>query len=332
MKAKLIIIIGVLALMISGANISRSQDVPKIGQTGMKWLSIPVGARGAALGAFTPMADDISAIFWNPAGTAHIKGMNFFLHQTQWIADINVNAAAISYNTRYYGVLTASALFMDWGTFNGTRRTDDAPGYIETGTFSPTSYAVGLGYAYRLSDAFSFGLHFRYVHENLGTTMEGTYANPLEYTAQMNLITFDIGTLYYVGFHDLRVGMSLQNFSNEKEYRVDSFPLPLTFKFGMAMDLVQLWNHSSPHKMTLSTEFIHPRDYSERMHVGLEYGLNNMVFLRGGYKFNYEEENLTFGAGVDAALLGSINLRLDYSYQEFKRFAGVHMFSFIFGF
>ena len=83
--------------------------VKKIAQTGMKWLSIPVGARATALGgAYTAMVNDASSVFWNPAGMAQAEGRHIFLSQNKWIADITVNAGAVVYNANSWGVFGAS--------------------------------------------------------------------------------------------------------------------------------------------------------------------------------------------------------------------------------
>jgi hypothetical protein len=305
----------------------------KIAQTGMKWMSIPVGARGSALGgAYTAMASDASAIFWNPAGMA-ISGANrVFLNQTQWIADIKVDAAALSFNTGRWGVLAASFEQVGWGTFHGTRRDPNASaGYVETGDFSPEDWAVGLGYGYRVSDKFMFGGHMKYIHENLGSSIEGTFDSPKNVAGEMNLVAFDFGTLYYTGFRDLRLAMSLQNFSQEKKYRSESFPLPLTFKFGMAMDMLGLVSRQADHQLTVSVDALHPRDYSERLHFGAEYGFRNALFLRSGYKVNYDEEDLSLGAGLKLKISG-MAAGIDYAYVRFAHFDAVHMFSFDFQF
>jgi hypothetical protein len=298
----------------------------KIAQSGMQWLSIPLGARAAAMGGtYTAVANDASSIFWNPAGVAFTKGGNLFLTQTKWIADINVNAGAFSYDAGQWGFFSASFAAVDWGVFHGTRRTNTSEGFEETGDFSPSDWAAGIGYSRRVSDRFAIGGHLRYLHENLGSTLEGTMGSGTEYTARMNLLAFDFGTIYYTGFKDLRLAMSLQNFSQEKKYRVDHFPLPLTFKVGVAMNMTSLWMAESPHSILLAIDAIHPRDYTERLNFGLEYGYKNMVFLRGGYKTNYDEEDLTLGAGVHYET-GEIAMGLDYSYVQFKNFDAVQMF------
>ncbi|HPG38945.1 MAG TPA: PorV/PorQ family protein [bacterium] len=306
--------------------------IKKIAQTGMKWLSIPVGARAAALGgAYTAVVNDASAVFWNPAGIAFVEGKHIFLSQNQWIADITLNSGSLVYNAGNIGAFGVSVSSVDWGVLHGTRRSINSSGFEETGEFSPTDWAVGLSYARRVSNQFAFGGHIKYLHENLGSTLEGTMDDPKKYTAEMNLFAFDFGTIFYTGYKDLRFGMSLKNFSQEKEYRAESFPLPLTFTFGLAMDMTKLWTEQQNHTVTLSVDAIHPRDYTERIQTGCEYSYKNLVFLRGGYKLNYDEEDFTLGGGF-LFEINNLKAGFDYSYLQFKNFSAVNMFSFDFKF
>ncbi|MFZ0391562.1 MAG: PorV/PorQ family protein [Calditrichia bacterium] len=323
-----IILIGMLFISSTG----QAAELKKIAQTGMKWLSIPLGARGSALGgAYTAVANDAGSVFWNPAGIAYTHGGHVYLTQTRWIADINVNAGALTYRVSNIGVFGVSFATADWGDLNGTRRANNEHGYVETGTFSPTDWFAGLSYARQISSRFAVGGQLKYLYEKLGSTMEGSFDSPSEYTADMNVVAFDFGTYYYTGYKDFRIAMTLQNFSQEKKYRLAHFPLPLTFKFGVAMDITRVWMEESPHNLTLAIDALHPRDYSERLHFGLEYSFRNMVFLRGGYKTNYDEEDYSFGAGLQYGVSG-LAVGIDYSYQAFTHFDAVHMFSFDFRF
>lgn len=311
---------------------SQAENLKKIAQTGMKWLSIPVGARAAGMGgAYTAMADDITAIFWNPAGIALTTGGHAFLSQTRWIADINLNSAALTYQYQNWGVFGLSFLSMDWGTLHGTQLANNAAGYEETGNFSPSDWALGFSYAKRISDAFALGGNVKYLYEKLGEGNVETNDVISKYTAQMNVFALDVGTYYYTGFKDLRFAMSFQNFSSERKYRAEHFPLPLTFKFGVAMDVFKFMAEESDHHVMFAADAVHPRDYSERMQFGLEYSYRYIVFLRGGYKTNYDEEDLSLGGGLHYGL-GGIALTLDYSYIQFKNFDAVQMFSFDFQF
>lgn len=332
-KTKHLILLAVLSAMIFSS--SGYAQIDKIAQTGMKWLSIPIGARGAALGnAYTAGTPEASSVFWNPAATGLVSGTQVFLNQTQWIADINITAASVSHELGNIGVLGVHYMNVDWGTFNRTQFSSNPDELYETaGTFEPADFAFGITYAKQVSDKFSFGANFRYLHEDLVGGLQGTFADAKSYDATIDVFAFDIGTLFYTGYKDLRFGMSAQNISAEQKYKYESFPLPLTFKFGLAMDLAKAYflDENSKQSVTIFWDFIHPRDFSERMHFGLEYGYDQMVFLRGGYKTNYDEENLSLGAGVAVDISG-YKLVVDYSYINFKNFDPVQMFSFGFGF
>ncbi|MCK6560891.1 PorV/PorQ family protein [bacterium] len=309
------------------------QGVDKIAQTGMKWLSIPVGARAAALGsAYTAMATDAGAAFWNPAGLALAEGHHVFLNQTQWIADIDVNAASATYAAGDIGTFGVHFITVDWGNLYGTRFTSGAGLYEETGTFSPESWVLGVSFARRVSNKFSFGGTLKFLHENLGNSLEGSFASPERFNARMNVMAIDFGTIFYTGYKDLRIAMAMQNVSQEKEYRFEAFPLPLNFKFGVAMNLLQLVQEAaSDQSVTVSVDAIHPRDFSERLHFGVEYSFKKAFFLRTGYKTNYDEEDVTVGGGARLTM-GQTAFGLDYSYLAFDNFDAVHMFSFDFEF
>lgn len=158
----------------------------------------------------------------------------------------------------------------------------------------------------------------------------GSFDGPEEITAKMNLFAVDFGTLYYIGFHDLRVGMSLRNFSNEEAYRAETFPLPMTFRLGLAMNVLDLTNVSDVHELTLAGDFIHSRDNSERVNIGVEYGFRELFFLRGGYKFNYDIESFSMGAGIKVEAAG-MKATVDYAFIRMDVFNNVNMFSVLFG-
>jgi hypothetical protein len=326
-------LVPMVLLILAAALPLQATGLKKIAQTGMKWTSIPMGARSAAMGtAFTALADDAGSVFSNPAGIAYSEKGHFFLNQTQWIADISLNSGALSYNVPNWGTFGASFTSVDWGTLNGTRRSNNEQGFEQTGTFSPTDFAVGLSYGRQLSNQFAVGGHVKYMYEELGSTVEGSFEKPQDYSAKMDLIAFDFGTLYSTGFKSLKIGMVLQNFSEEAKYRAEQFPLPLTFKFGLAMNVLDFWlQEGSEHRLNVAVDAVHPRDYSERLHFGMEYGFKNMVFLRGGYKTNYDEESVSFGGGFLYGFSG-LQLGIDYAYLHFENFDAVQMFSFDFKF
>jgi len=319
-----------ITLLILGLIPQQVWAVKKLAQTGFKWLSIPVGARAIGMGAaVTTLDGDLTSIFWNPAGMAHIKNSGVSFSNVAWIADINHLAVSGGYKLNDRMVLSAQVISMNYGTLNATIRANNDKGYIDLGTFSPSGLAAGIGLASSISDKFSVGGVLKYCYEDLGsaytsTDLAGGELN--EVKASLGVPAFDIGTLFYPGFADLRIGMTLANYSQEKSYVVESFPLPLTFKLGAAMDVFKLLDRGDHQRLTLAFDLLHERDYTERIHLGAEYWFNDTIALRSGYKVNYDEQNFTLGVGLKHDL-GPLNFEFNYAFNNFTTFSPVHLFT-----
>ena len=326
-----IVILSVLILMLC---IPSFGAMKKLAQVGFKGLIMPIGAREAGMGnAVVSIPVGANSIFWNPAAITEITGnRSFTFNYMNWIADINYGAGAVVFGMENYGTIGISFMALDYGKLTATRRIEADPGYMTMGEFSPGEIAVGLAYARKMTDKFSFGGHLKYARQDLGAGLEGDDINtPQSVYFKLSTIAFDFGTLYYTGIRDLRIAMSFQNFSKEIKYQREEFPLPLMFRVGVAMDVLSLFQEESPNTLTLAVDFQHPRDFPERMHFGAEYlyqnptmrdmGLNNLA-IRGGYKLGYDEETWTFGIGINA-----YGVRVDYAVQEFGIFDNVSTFS-----
>jgi hypothetical protein len=122
-------------------------------------------------------------------------------------------------------------------------------------------------------------------------------------------VAFDFGTIYYTGFRSLAFGMSIRNYSNEIQFESESFQLPLTFRIGVSMNILDLIAPSmSSQSILLSVDASHPRSHSEQMNFGMEYKLLNAFSARAGYMLNYEIMGLTAGFGLQLA-----GLAIDYA-------------------
>jgi hypothetical protein len=308
----------------------------KVGQAGMQFLKIGVGARAVAMGeSFTAIGRDVNAIFWNPAGLAYVTDREVTFSHTNWIADISHEAVAAAMNFGRVGVFGVSFVTMNYGDFHYS--SVDLTGASEYGytggkrfggdTFNVGEYAVGLAYSRSFTEKFSLGARVQYVYQSLGNSDVVIRGKEYNVKNEVSEVAFDFGTLYYTGIKDLRLGMSVQNFSQDMKYQLEEFPMPLTFRVGLAMNMMSWWGMEDDQNLTLSVDALHPRDYTERVHVGMEYWLQDFIALRGGYKFNYDEEGLTAGAGINYSMSG-FGLLLDYAYGSFgDAFGSVHRFS-----
>src|SRR5690606_37316294 len=144
-----------------------------------------------------------------------------------------------------------------------------------------------------------------------------------------------LGTFYWTGLGTTRFAVAVSNFGNNlapdgevvlvgkrnvSEWQ--EFAPPTVFRIGFAFEPYQ----DKEHMITTSIQLNHPNDNSENVSTGFEYTWNKTVFLRGGYKFNVEEQNFTFGAGVSVPI-SIAEFTLDYAYANFTRLGSAHRFS-----
>jgi len=289
--------------------------------------------------AFTAVADDASAIFWNPGGVANVESGEVFAAYTNWPADIHLYSTAFVKKTGI-GHLGVSFTILNTGLMNRTTPYDNDGDY--SGTFAFEDWAAGFTYSRFLTDRFSFGTTFKLVKEKLAEWEDTGWA-------------VDIGTYYETGFKSLRIGMAILNFGPDMRFDVedvdgvaggifdgldndgdglidndteeDAVPLPLSFRAGIAMDV---WETASS-KTTFTAELMHPSDNEEMYNLGGEYWLQDMFALRAGWKLNTDEAGFTAGAGFKVPL-GSISASFDYAYNDLGKLSNVHRGSFSFAF
>ncbi len=311
----------------------------KRAQAGMKFLSVITDPRAAALGeAMTSVEANSSAMFFNPSSMANLNTFgDVSLGRVNWIADIDYvyGSVALRPASGAYGVFGVSIVSVNYGDFVGTIR-DNNPanerGYIDTGTFSPSAWAVGLGYAKALSDKFSMGARIKYVNQDLGSATVGFDQSGASLTRgyEENVMAYDFGILYHTGFRSLSFGMNVNNFSREVKYEDEGFQLPLTFRIGLSMDAADvLAMDKERHSLLISVDAVHPRDFSEQVNVGGEYWYAKTVALRAGYSYPNDEHGFSAGLGFQKTAK-RFGLGLDYAYTPFGVFDSVHRFAFHF--
>lgn len=307
----------------------RAVGQQKLAQTGMKFLNVGTNPRLTAMGeAMTAVEWSSPAMFSNPAGMARMKPVvDMAFGWTGWIADITHHHASIAFSPSRgaYGIIGISALSVDYGQIEETIRWPNEEGYIDLGTFSPRAFAIGLSYARALTDRFSIGANVKYVSQNLGSGTIGFAGDNLVRKKNFaDVLAYDFGMLYRTGFKSLNFGVTVRNFSKEVRYEREAFQLPLIFRIGLAMDVMDLFEGlGENHAFLLAVDATHPRDYPEQVNVGAEYYFMRLLALRAGYMFNNDEYGLTAGVGVQRDF-GNLSLGVDYSYTPFGVFKEVH--------
>jgi hypothetical protein len=245
------------------------------GETGLAFLKIGVGARAAAMGeAYVAVAQDASAVYWNPAGIANTP--DFELHAThhEWISDARYEFLSAVQGLRGHA-LGAHVSLLHLGEFEGR----DLSGNF-TESFRAYDFSAGLTYGRRVMRDVEVGASGKLLYEKIHDFDAVGFA-------------VDLGFRYRTPIRGLTVGATATNLGPEMKFVDDSFLLPAQARIGAAFRTRKLLQG-----LTVSSDVRFPNDSDVKGHVGGELWVHEMVALRGGAKLGYDEEAGTVGLGL----------------------------------
>jgi len=319
LRKLLTIALGIAAM---SAPVDVSAQFNKGGRTAFQFVKIGVGARQVAVGeACISFVTDINGVFWNPATLTGISNTEASFSYASWFADLQYLAGAVGYRIPDYGVLAVQYASLDYGTMPEALITSPT-GSADTRTGNSIGggdVMVGLTFSREFTDQLSIGFTAKYLKETL-----------FQYGA--DLFAFDVGTFYDLRFKGIRLAMSAQNFAGSVKYldrsdREEGYDIPLIFRMGTSVDVIRNGDSfidlGENHLLTISADALHTNDFAERLHIGGEYWFSGILALRGGYRFNYDEGNMSFGLGLHHVVSG-VEISLDYAYVSFEYLESPH--------
>ena len=325
-----------------GAQFNGGDDTEfkRTGTSGAVFLKIVPDARSASLGgAHSGIYGDISSLYWNPAGIAAMNNIGLNAAQVDLFAGISSNFVGIVYPMGGGSALGFHTIYLNSGEMEETTLSEPEG----TGRFFNTaSYSLGLTYARHMTDHLMAGITFKYLREDVWLTKAQSFA-------------FDVGTVLETGLLGMRLGMSLTNLGPDMSLRGDnleisasvpdgrmialdiatnSWTIPITFRVGVAMDLLGAKSplaSSETNRLTLLLDFNDSADAASRGNFGLEYNWNEVISLRGGNYYNYDEAGFSYGGGLRYDTEG-YDIIFDYAVIDYGRLKLVNQFdiSFLF--
>ena len=325
---------------VNPADLTYDKEVSRRGTSAGAMLEIGVGARAEALGgAFVGIADDPSALYWNPAGIIKISRISLQVTKTDWFVGTKFNAVdlvvPVSSINSAFGFHVA---LLDYGS-NPVRTIFRPEGTGET--YSASDLVAGIYWALGVTDRVNVGIGLKYFQESI-------------WHVKGNVMAMDMSILFDTPLNGLRLGAALSNLGPEfklsgrdllrvvdidgrkDEYfnndnvpialATESYPLPLLFRFGLSYNM-ELGAKTS---LLLAGNVSHPSNDDESAGVGAELKLLNLAFLRAGYHslFNDTAVNgLTLGAGLKYIMRGFGALTFDYSWTDWDVLKSVPRFT-----
>lgn len=325
--------VGLILLVSLVMPVNEAEAQRKAGRNGAVFLEISDGAREASLGgAVTSLADGANQIFWNPAGTAlgDDQTASASISYADWLMGLEYTSAAVGYNTGYgtvtLGVQTLGVSDIEANRQNGYESEILQDLVTDNNTSSTYDYmdlAISGAYSKTFNESISIGGTFKYVRESI----DGVSASA---------VAFDFGSVYKVGVAGWQIAARVNNLGSDIEFYNQANPLPLNFSIGSSIYPV----NNERLRVMLALDAVKPQDSQQLLYGGTEVIFYDLLFLRGGYKFNYSGgvddggtsarppietsiERFSLGAGIQS-MVSDVNLKLDYAYTAMDLLDGTH--------
>lgn len=315
-------------------------DVSRSGTAAGTMLEIGVGARAEGLGgAFSAIADDPSALYWNPAGITNIRALEVQFTRLDWFIgtkyhafDLVLPLSSTSWTLGFhlamldYGESPVRTVFRPEGTGE---------------TYSAKDMVAGLYLAMAITDRVSVGLGAKYFREQI-------------WHESGSNVAFDVSIFYKTALKGLKLGGVVSNFGPEfgmggrdltrimdSDGRTDTYfnndqvpvnlatekySLPLLFRFGMSYE----WTFTPSNSLTFAMDLNHPSHNTESINLGMELKTLDAFYLRAGYQSLFERESingLTLGGGLKYIVMGQATIILDYAWSDWSIMDSVNRFT-----
>jgi len=284
------------------------------------FLMNPLGSRAAAMGgAFTAVASDVSAIYWNPAGLVHISCAQLTgMHSERFAGMVNMDFIAGSIPVQekaamgigYFRLGTDNIPKTRLENMNQPLSPENRP-YVEKYLQDQES-ALFFSYSKILSSNLYWGTSIKVISRSMGDYYSWG-------------LGFDGGILYFPT-EALRLGASLKNATGtilawrhgKKEYILPQLNIGIAYSIIYkqydilpTVDLLNLFYQDSDACFQLG-------NWSSYMHAGLEIKYMKRLHLRIG-SFRGQ---LTAGAGFQIAFT-----QVDYCYSRHTDLGDSHLIS-----
>jgi hypothetical protein len=243
------------------------------GINGYDFLSLGAGARPQAMGgAYTAEAGDIYSLYWNPAGIASVKRTTFMADYLNYVLDIQKGMLAYIADEkllRQFGVAGVYVNYLHAGTFEAVDVNGDRD---PSGDFTAGYTEFCAAFARQLPRLFRYDL-------SAGVTVKGMLERIADY--QTEALAVDLGANLYLPRYRLRIGGTIRNLGTV--FSADSGRLPQIYSIGL------LYTRKSIQRTVFVFDWNKPRYGFATFRLGVEFGVNRDFFIRGGYRFLYNE-------------------------------------------
>lgn len=281
------------------------------GVAGAPFLKIGVGAKAAAMGeAFSALADDITAVYWNPAGLVQLTKPEISTMYNDWFEGIGHGFLGFGFPTSRKSAIGFSIIHLGVGKIPGY---EDGPVGSEpksAGNFSARDTSFAFTYATVLTEVISMGMNIKGIVQKIEDEEASSFA-------------IDIGQLYQSPIEGVTLSAVIQNVGPRIKYSIEGDKLPLMLKFGSVYRV-----RGQPLKITC--DLTKPIDNEWKMNLGMEVWFKDLIALRGGFNSQVFKD---LGTGITCGFGFSLkHYQMDYAFVPYDELGNTHRFSITFRF
>ncbi len=291
-----------------------SQAISGEGTTAATFYKIGVSPRAVAMGeSYAAVSDDVTSIYWNPAGLGQLKYPEVTAMHVFWFEDIFYDHIAGEIPLDF-GVAGISLIYLNGGTL---LRSDegDTPDDPDRGTFSTADVGFTAGYGIPFNESMYLGAGLKLFSETIDAAASFGWA-------------LDIGFLYHFPWQGITLGMVVQNLGPASSVAEEYFRLPINIKAGVA--------YRPMDALLLSMDYNQLLEQAGEISLGAEYTFEKIIAIRVGYGYQEKIDNdalyIDFGTNAAAGLSAGIgilynNLKVDYAFVPYGFLGSTHRIS-----
>ena len=254
---------------------------PSDAQTGFRFLELGVGSRPSAMGdAYTSLAEDATAVYWNPAGLARMEGTKLHLTHAEWFVGVRHEYVGAAMGLGRHAIGGSVS-----GIFTGSIERRDDRGR-QTGTYGYYDLAAAFSYAYGAREDLWVGGTFKYLREGIDHHSGSGFAA-------------DLGVQWALPWQGVTGGAVLRHLGPGITLNSEETKLPTTFQGGLSFRR-QL--SGSGRTIVVSVEGRRSRDDEAHILYGLDYIFPYGASVQAGYQSGMDSADFSFGARVSRGM------------------------------
>lgn len=262
------------------------------------------GASARALGmgsAYVGVADDSSALFWNPSGLGGLKNTELALHHNSWLAGIIQETLVLGLPMGGLGGFGVSGSYVNYGNL---------PGYDDNGAqvaeYSANRYGAALGWGKEVMPKVFAGASLKGAIQSVA---DATYSD----------VSLALGALW-VPLPELRLGLAYSNLGTQ----VAGYSQAADLRAGGSYH----WILSTTNQLLLAASGSFEPQGVSRLQVGAEDMVHSFLALRIGYQASLAETQIDGLTGLTAGLGAKYEgFGLDYAFLPYGDLGSTHRIS-----